>query len=240
MAQKSVVITGISSGIGFGLAKEFLNQNYQVFGLSRRRPGEFDHTPLFNFIELDISDFKAIPPAIEGLLNPVKQENADIDLVILNAGVLSQVADMKDTSLESTKSVMDVNVWANKLILDEILKYRVKQVVAISSGASVSGSRGWNAYSLSKATLNMLIMLYAAENETVHFSSIAPGLVDTAMQEYISQLEDDQRFSIVSRLKSARGTEQMPSAEQAATMLIESFAKVLSMPSGSFADVRKM
>jgi NAD(P)-dependent dehydrogenase (short-subunit alcohol dehydrogenase family) len=137
---------------------------------------------------------------------------------------------------------MEVNLWSNKWILDCLFKDgpTVKQVVAISSGASVSGSRGWNGYSLSKAALNMMVKLYAGEILDTHFCSFAPGLIDTSMQAYISGLPDDERFSTVGRLKLARGTEEMPDPDKAAEMLTEAFPKLMDFPSGSFVDVRKL
>ena len=65
---------------------------------------------------------------------------------------------------------MQINVWANKLIIDTLLANinNVKQIVGISSGASQSGARSWNGYALSKAALNMLISIYSAEVSNTH------------------------------------------------------------------------
>lgn len=60
---------------------------------------------------------------------------------------------------------MDINVWANKLIIDDLAARHVapRRIVLISSGAGVVGNHGWGAYALSKAALNMLAQLYAHE-----------------------------------------------------------------------------
>ena len=86
----------------------------------------------------------------------------------------------------------------------------IDQVIAISSGASQSGSRGWNGYSLSKAALNMLVKLYAGERPETHFTSLAPGLIDTAMQDYLTNLPEDSRYAPLEVLKAAKGTPKMP------------------------------
>lgn len=151
---------------------------------------------------------------------------------------------MKDTSLEDIGKVMDVNVWANKLLIDVLFDtvHEVHQLVAISSGAAVSGSRGWNAYSLSKATLNMLIDLYAKEQPRCHLSAIAPGLIQSSMQEYIKSLpkETSEKFPVVAKLQEAYGTEKMPSPEKAAEIIENAIEKAIHYESGSFLDVREM
>ncbi|MDD2198643.1 MAG: SDR family NAD(P)-dependent oxidoreductase, partial [Bacteroidales bacterium] len=158
-----------------------------------------------------------------------------------NAGILGKIADMRESSLTNIKKVMDTNVWSNKILIDNLVKYNTpNQIVAISSGAAISGSRGWNAYSLSKAALNMLISLYADEIPEVHFSALAPGLVDTQMQEYISSLPEDKQFPTMQRLKKARGTADMPKPNNIAPKIAETINKIQEELSGSFFDVRRI
>lgn len=167
---------------------------------------------------------------------------AKIDLIVLNAGILGEIKDMVDTSLEDIQKVMNINLWANKAILDYLLNnhYEITQVIAISSGASVSGNRGWNAYGISKAALNMMIKLYAAENPGIHFTSLAPGLIDTQMQDYIYEIPDEKKFTTVKRLREARGTDDMPDPQKAAERITPVFEQLLNYDSGSFIDIRKM
>ncbi|NBC82186.1 MAG: SDR family NAD(P)-dependent oxidoreductase [Bacteroidetes bacterium] len=236
--KKNIFITGTSSGIGYGLAKFYLEGNHQVFGMSRRTGDALNTYGNYSHLVQDLSE-------LEGMNAPVKKFLADtdkLDMVILNAGILPQIRDMKDTPLDEIKKVMDINVWANKILLDQLFENTgiIKQVVAISSGAAVSGSRGWNAYSLSKATLNMLINLYAKEYTNTHFIALAPGIIDTAMQDFISSLPDDERFPVVSSLKNAKGTEMMPDAETIAPKLDRAFQKAIKFSSGEFIDIRNI
>jgi benzil reductase ((S)-benzoin forming) len=140
------------------------------------------------------------------------------------------------------RQVMDINVWSNKVLIDLMysnLKH-ISQIVAISSGAAIYGNRGWNSYSLSKAALNMLISLYANEQPDTHFSAIAPGLIDTGMQEYIASLDHDRRFPTIENLKKARGTSQMPKPDEAAKLLARVAELATLRESGIFLDVREM
>jgi len=236
--KKNILITGTSSGIGKALTNHYLEKGERVLGISRRNVPELSARGDYKHLQLDLYDFNAIkekfPEFIKGI--------SEFHLVILNAGILPPIADMKDTSIETIKNVMDVNVWSNKLLLDKLINEsnHVKQVVAISSGASVNGHRGWNVYSISKAALNMFTLLYARENPGTHFTALAPGIIDTNMQEYIAGLKQDERFPSIDRLQSARGTEKMPSPEHGAGILAKSFETIKSHESGSFVDIREL
>jgi NAD(P)-dependent dehydrogenase (short-subunit alcohol dehydrogenase family) len=130
-----------------------------------------------------------------------------------------------------------VNVWANKELIDTLSEYsHVKQVVGISSGAAINGSKGWGAYSLSKAGLNMLLSIYAKELPEIHFSTLAPGIVDTPMVRHIINKVDDDAFPSAKKLKQQHI--QVP--KEAAQRLISTFDKLLEYESGSFLDIRTM
>lgn len=236
--SRTALITGNSSGLGRGLTEAYLDLGFEVFGVSRRGYGE-PHNKI-NDIRCDLTDYESVPLALETLLMGISHLN----VVILNAGILGKMQDMADTSLEEIRTVMEANVWSNKVLLDWLLKsgIRVDQIVLISSGAAVNGNRGWGAYALSKATLNMLTQLYAHEFPHSHLIALAPGLVDTAMQDVLCDPDqvDDGLFPSVKKLRAARGTESMPSASVAGKMIANMIPSLRQLPSGSFTDVRTL
>ena len=232
--EKRILLTGVSSGIGYHLAKAYLQAGDKVFGVSRQVPERLIHFPNFTFATLDLSHFGRISQTLSQMLDKTEL----LDLVILNAGVLGKIGDMGELNLSDFFEAMDVNVWANKILLDELfaLKLEIRQVIAISSGASIKAFRGVNPYCISKAALNMLIELYATERPRTHFSSIAPYLVNTPMQELIGSFPDDQRFPLFQTLKDAKTNGQMLSPKSAAQLLIQGFALALDQPNGSFIN----
>lgn len=236
MAQ-TILITGVSSGLGHGLAKLYLEEGATVYGCSRREPRDLLDAGL-RWAAVDLQASETARPAFEKLIAAADR----FDCAILNAAKLGKIRDMADTPLEDLRETMEINVWANKWLIDALFEgdRKINQIVAISSGASQSGSRGWNGYSLSKATLNMLIKLYAGEQPDTHFTALAPGLVDTEMQDYLTNLPADERYKPLEILKAAKGTEKMPDGETCARLLIDSFPKLLKRESGEFADIRKL
>ncbi|MDH5718171.1 MAG: SDR family NAD(P)-dependent oxidoreductase [Spirochaetia bacterium] len=238
MENKTAFITGISSGLGEALALNYLDSGWNVIGLSRRNPKWGYEKENLHFQSVNLAKFDEIERNLEGLFEHTKS----IDIAILNAAILGEISDLAEADLTEVKKIMDVNVWANKIIFDFFIhsKINVKQIVAISSGASKSGGRGWNGYGISKAALNMLVQLYASEMPETHITALAPGLIDSSMQEYISSLSHDtaEKFPTVKRLKEARGTNDMPKPKEAAKKIISFLPKLLTMPSGKYYDIR--
>ena len=237
MEVKNIIITGSSSGIGKGLAKYYLSRNHNVIGLARRDNADLSDNKNYKHYRIDLTDTDSIATVIRD----VKDLFRNIDLVVLNAGILGEIKRLENISLEDSKKVLEINLWSNKAFIDELLQQKLncKQIVGISSGAAKNGSAGWGPYSISKAALNMLLQTYAIENPEIHFASVAPGLVDTAMQDYIYSLKSGDDFPTIAKLQAANGTEDMPNAEVIAPKLDALFQNVKAKAqSGIFVDIR--
>ena len=233
----NIFITGISSGIGYSLAEAYLSRGDTVYGISRRIPQHLTSQAHFHFKSIDLSDETHRAPLLQEFLAPAPH----FDIVILNAGILGTIQEIISAPLSELKKVMDINMWANKTLLDILfsLPQYPSQVIALSSGAAVNGNKGWSGYSISKAAFAMLIKLYAAEFPESHFCSFAPGLVETAMQDIISS-HDTTRFPTLARLQEARGTSSMPTPHEFAKKALELIPLLKELPTGSFQDIRKL
>jgi len=230
--MKNILITGVSSGLGEALAEKYLENGDNVYAIGKTVPKKLDHYPHFFFFPYDLSETFMIQSTLKEFL-----QHRSFDIVILNAGVLGDIKHLSQTDLMDAKAVMEVNVWANKELIDTLNAYaQVKQIVGISSGAAVNGSKGWGAYSISKAALNMLLSVYAKELPEIHFTALAPGVIRTPMVENIIEEVDDTLFPSAKRLKE----NPIQTAEEAAKNLIDIFPQLLAYESGSFLDVRTM
>ncbi len=188
-----VIITGISSGIGFALARHYLEAGNNVIGIGRRNP--FRHDRLI-FFEKDLSqttDFSFLEEPVSG---------TDELLLFNNAGVIGNVQRISEQQHSDIVSTIQVNTIAPMLLCQFVLQHyplkRPLTIVNISSGAGRRPIPGWAAYCASKAALDMYSQtIYLEEkerNRNIRVYSVAPGVVDTPMQETIRKA-DPSTFS---------------------------------------------
>ncbi len=232
--MKNIFITGIGSGLGKAFAEYYLKNGYKVFALSRHLPENLKGNKNLHFRYCDLLSLETVYNSTYQLLKDVK----NIELVILNAGLLTELKDIHDTPIYEMEQMMDINVWANKIILDCLidLELDIKQIIGISSGASVNGNRGWHGYSISKAALNMLIKLYSREMESTHLIALAPGLVLTPMLEKFVLSGDENKFPSIKRIKSA----PKMTPEEAVEKIDKIRPKLLEFETGSYMDLRNL
>jgi NAD(P)-dependent dehydrogenase (short-subunit alcohol dehydrogenase family) len=228
-----VFVSGHTRGLGAALARLWLAEGVRVYGLARGTgtvPGIVERA-------CDLADHAAIAPALTDHM----PASTALDVAVLNAGALGPIADLRETSLAALRAVLDLNTWSNKLMLDWFAARPSppRQVVLISSGASIVGQRGWGGYALSKAALNMLAQLYAHEMPATHLVALAPGLIDTGMQRELRAV-DAGAYPAVARLHAAHGTPDMPDATTIAGRLIAALPRLRDLPSGSYVDLRKL
>jgi NAD(P)-dependent dehydrogenase (short-subunit alcohol dehydrogenase family) len=217
-----VFITGIGRGIGKKLVELYLEEGAEIYGVGRKNP----FGAKVQFIEADLTGVEQLPEKLR------KWEGVQFELAILNAGVLGQIKDLREWTLWELNWVFQVNLWANKVLIDW-LSPRTEKIVAISSGAAVNGNRGWGGYSLSKAGLNMMVKLYSHEIPGKIYA-IAPGVIGTQMVQQVLE-GDREKFPSISRVE--RG---MVPLEEGVRRLKRGIEVLDRFPSGSFVDVREL
>ena len=228
--QKNILITGCSSGLGLALTNYYLEKNYKVFGISRKKP-DITNT---NFIHksFDLSNISKIKEELSTFILDVKE----IDTVFLNAGMLGKIKILSELSIKELNEVYALNVYANKELLDILMNLKVKNILVISSGASKNGYKGWSSYSLSKAGVNMLINLYSNEMLNTKILALAPGVIKTPMTDYIRFELDENIFPSVKKLNE--GIVQTP--EETAIKIDNLINKIDEFKSGTYVDIREI
>lgn len=229
--QKNILITGCSSGLGLALTNYYLEKGYKVFGISRKNPNIKDK----NFIHksFDLSQITKIKEELTPFLNEIKE----FETIFLNAGMLGKIKILSELSTEELNEVYTLNVYANKEILDILMTLkRVKNIIIISSGASKNGYKGWGAYCLSKAGVNMLVNLYSNEMLNTKIVAVAPGVIKTPMTDFIRFELDETLFPSVKKLNT--GIIQTPF--ETAVKIDKFINKIDGLKSGSFVDIRDL
>ena len=82
--------------------------------------------------------------------------------------------------------------------------------------------------------------VYSKEVEDTHFISLAPGLVDTKMQDYLCNDVDTDKFPMMNKFIKARedGTSRKPSV--VAKDIVDLVPTLFQFDNGSFIDLRKL
>ena len=199
-------ITGTSRGIGKSLAEHLLeNPANRVIGISRQNT--ITHANYQHF-SLDLTNAKAVADFKFEL-----HANAKKIYLINNAGSLGFIKPIgkidADTIIQSyTLNLVAPSILTNSFIAHYQTVDAEKVIVNISSGAGKNPIDGWAVYCASKAGLDMFSRVVDAEQkvrithaaENIHkgfkIFSIAPGVVNTNMQEQIrgAELADFSRL----------------------------------------------
>jgi NAD(P)-dependent dehydrogenase (short-subunit alcohol dehydrogenase family) len=109
--MQSVVITGTSSGIGWGTAKVLLDRGFRVFG-SVRRPEDADRLSQefganFTPLVFDVTDEAAVAAAAREVRAELERET--LAGLVNNAGI-AVAGPVLDLSADEFRRQMDVNV----------------------------------------------------------------------------------------------------------------------------------
>lgn len=132
----------------------------------------------------DVSDSKTSTSAVKLAVEKFGQLNS----VIANAGVLDPVSQVSDAKVADWRKLYDVNLFAVVDLVQQAIPELRKtkgNVVAVLSGASTTAYNGWSAYGSSKAALNHFVLSLASEESEISAISVAPGVVNTEMQDDI-------------------------------------------------------
>lgn len=181
---KTALITGGNSGIGYAIAKKFIDCGAKVIILGRN-PEKTKSVAEELKCEHIIADVTNTELLISIVGEYIKEKK--IDILVNSAGVLDKEPMLAKTP-QGYDSVMDTNLKAayfmSQIIANHMLSKGIKgHILNISS--SSSRRPGWGPYQLSKHALNAMTegfaMRLAPNGITVN--GIAPGITATPMQD---------------------------------------------------------
>lgn len=183
LKNKTIIITGASSGIGKACAEEFARRGANLVLGARQyvtlceisRQLEDKYSIKAVAVQCDVTKEEDCELLIKQAVHTFNR----IDILINNAGI-SMRALFKDLDLKVLKNIMDINFWGavycTKYALPQLLKNR-GSVVGVSSIAGYRGLPGRTGYSASKFALNGFLEALRVENlkTGLHVMIAAPG-----------------------------------------------------------------
>ncbi|MBN1657238.1 MAG: SDR family NAD(P)-dependent oxidoreductase [Anaerolineae bacterium] len=191
MADRVVIVTGASRGLGAAIARIAGEMHAGVVLVARserdlqRVAEQVRHVggePLA--LPADVS----LPADCLRVVHETVDTFGRIDGLVNNAGVLAPLGPVAEAEAGEWQLNWAVNVLGPVLITAAALPHLRAvhgRVVNISSGAAVHAISGWGAYCLSKAAINQFTRMLAAEEPDISAIALRPGVIDTDMQATI-------------------------------------------------------
>lgn len=211
MSPKTIVITGASRGLGAGMAIWFAQQDHQL-GLCARGAPVLRNSDTVHTQSFSVSDFESF----ESFTHEVEKNLGPIDLWINNAGVLGPIGPLRDLPPQQIHTHMTTNVvglaYGSQLYVQHLHRMNHRGVlINISSGAARGGYHGWTSYCASKAAVDNFTRALALEEEDrLRAYSVAPGVIDTAMQEQVRSCTKEQ-FPMVDKFHALKANDDFNS-----------------------------
>lgn len=213
-------ITGTSRGLGKAICQKILAEgNAKVVGMGRTSS---IINPNYHHVYMDLSEIGDLEKRLVNVFNSLIEPEKIV--LINNSGALGEVKHIGTTSAAHIIDVMHLNLLAPAILINSFIqKYAKvnckKTIINISSGAGKKPMDGWGNYCTSKAGLDMFSRVVDTEQQladaNVSIYSIAPGIVDTKMQDHIRK-SDKSDFSMIERFKEYKKNNALSSPKEVA------------------------
>lgn len=189
----SALITGASEGFGRALASELGRSSWRLILTARRRE-------LLHAVTTKLPSAIAIPGDVADAAHRADLSTAvsqldGLDLLVNNASTLgpSPLPGLDGYPIEELRRVYETNVLAPLALTQAVLPALDAAdgvIVNLSSDAAVEAYPGWGGYGSSKAALDQLSAVLAAEQPRLHVYAFDPGDMRTAMHQLAFPGED--------------------------------------------------
>jgi short-subunit dehydrogenase len=189
--NKTVLLTGASSGIGYSIAKLLPKENCSIALLSRRENLLNDLVNDIKTSAVQVRAYKCDVGNIDEVRNIFKQIGNDfgkIDIAILNAGASSR-ADVSNYSSLKAKEIFEANTFGIincvEQLLPDFIKRKEGMIVGVSSLAESRGFPKSGFYNASKAAATLLLESLRVELKPykIKVVIVKPGFVRTPMTD---------------------------------------------------------
>ncbi len=220
------IVTGHSRGLGAAVAAELLGRGIPVLGMARGAAPALDaqFPDLLTEVEIDLGDSTALGYWIASGALRDYFEGASLVLLINNAGTVQPVGPLHQQDPLAVGRAVALNVAAPLMLAAGVIAatpQAARRILHVSSGAGSTSYPGWSVYGATKAALDHHARSVALDAVPgVRVCSLAPGVIDTAMQAEIRSMPLDL-FPIRQRFIDMERHGQLSAPAECATRLVD-------------------
>lgn len=185
MKDKTILVTGASSGFGYAIAEKFLKAGAKVILVGRRKEkmqklaAKFKNKSLV--IQLDVQKKSEVSTAVKNLPPSFK----NIDLLVNNAGLALGLEAADQARLDDWETMIDTNIkgviYFTKAVLPLMVKRKKGHIINMGSIAGTYPYPGGNVYGASKSFLKQFSLNLRADllGKGIRITNIEPGMAET-------------------------------------------------------------
>jgi len=187
----TIIVTGISRGLGAALAEALLARGHRVIGVGRSGNAALVGER-YRFVECDLAHPSRVAAIVEPVFAELALSSPSAVTLVNNAAVAWPVGRVGRVDDREVEAAMAVNAVAPAALCNAFLRTFTgdamrRRIINVSSGAAHSAIAGSAVYCMAKAALEMLTRTIAAETTSPGFAciSLRPGIIETDMQSYM-------------------------------------------------------
>lgn len=187
--NKTILVTGATSGLGKAIAEKFAAANYNciITGRRKQRLEELAATLSSN------NNIKVLPLAFDvskkeeafNAINNLSEEWRNIDVLVNNAGLAAGRDPFDEASLDDWETMIDTNVkgllYISKAVIPLMKKNKKGHIINIGSTAAKEVYKDGNVYCATKFAVNAISQAQRIDllPHRIKVTCINPGAVDT-------------------------------------------------------------
>lgn len=212
--MKNILLTGASGGIGYAIARKFLENTdtrmilqynthaQKIESLKEEFPYRIDS------YKADLSDEKSV---VE-FLKKIDSDYKKLDIIIHSAGI-SVVDTINHTKVEDISKIINVNLKSPILITQKLVGKMIEKksgvIIFISSMWGITGSSCESVYSATKGGITAFSNSLSKElgPSNIRVNSVSPGFINTAMNDNIKVEDRDLFVSEIPLLRAGEATD---------------------------------
>jgi NAD(P)-dependent dehydrogenase (short-subunit alcohol dehydrogenase family) len=196
LEDKVAVITGGTTGIGFGIAKRFAAEGATVFVTGRRQANLDSAEKTIGAKATGVRGDVSRSADLDRLYEVVRQKARHLDIVVANAG-FGEHAPLGTVTEEHFDKTFAVNVKGTLFTVQKALPLLRDgaSIILIGSISSTRAIAGFSVYAASKAAIRSLARQWMLDLKDRHIrvNVISPGPVDTPGLDSLAATDQERR-----------------------------------------------